>query len=30
MGDFIGYAPLPMGSGAAARALLCVNHEYTS
>ena len=28
--DFIGFAPLPLGSGAPARGLLCVNHEYTS
>ncbi|MBM3560721.1 MAG: DUF839 domain-containing protein, partial [Alphaproteobacteria bacterium] len=28
--DFIGYAPLPMSSNAADRALLCFNHEYTS
>jgi secreted PhoX family phosphatase len=28
--DFVGYAPLPYGSNSSDRALLCVNHEYTS
>ncbi|MBO6784791.1 MAG: DUF839 domain-containing protein, partial [Alphaproteobacteria bacterium] len=28
--DYIGYAPLPFGSNSSERALLCVNHEYTS
>ncbi len=28
--DYIGYAPLPVGSGSSDRALLCVNHEYTN
>ncbi|NUB28907.1 PhoX family protein [Azospirillum brasilense] len=27
--DFVGYAPLPLGSQSPDRALLCVNHEYT-
>lgn len=27
--DFVGYAPLPMGSTSPDRALLCVNHEYS-
>jgi len=28
--DFIGYFPLPWGSGTSTRGLLCVNHEYTN
>jgi secreted PhoX family phosphatase len=28
--DFIGYVPLPVRAGEQNRALLCVNHEYTS
>lgn len=28
--DFVGYAPLPLGSSSSDRALLCVNHEYTN
>lgn len=28
--DFVGVVPLPTGEGGAARALLCVNHEYTT
>ena len=28
--DFVGYAPLPLGSNSADRALLCVSHEYTN
>jgi len=28
--DFIGYVPLPAGAGEDNRALLCVNHEFTS
>lgn len=28
--DFIGFVPLPFGSGASDRGLLCVHHEYTN
>lgn len=28
--DYIGFIPLPYGSGASNHGLLCVNHEYTS
>ena len=28
--DFVGFVPLPYGSGASDRGLLCVNHEFTS
>jgi len=28
--DFVGFAPMPYGADSSARALLCVNHEYTN
>ena len=28
--DFIGFIPVPFGSGNAERGLLCINHEYTA
>ncbi len=28
--DYVGFIPLPYGSGSATRGLLCVNHEFTS
>ncbi|MGB6230804.1 MAG: PhoX family phosphatase, partial [Litorimonas sp.] len=28
--DYLGYVPLPDGANGRARALLCINHEYTS